>query len=414
MNKLIKVFLVPFIKLWFVYMALHILVALSITAYGLKSLQGGNSEILVMAFFGFMIISPIYLNSKTNTFVKNISWLINSARNRTQLVIYYHLELTLRIFLTLTPIALYYLLASRNNNTEIYSLDLFSDNQLLMVLGTWAFANFLGLSMSSLKKSNQTRLSRKTSNKKSFIVFVGILFGLYIGGIIVESSIAVEGLLVVLSFLFLVYVYSTHFVLFRKKTRNIIFGIGTLILVFPTYFSISGLIKEVESSNTAFAQYKELGSLVNFIDIKNRDELFNSLETKEDIYHFLEITEDTVNIDIINKIDDKIGYKVNAFIIKSIKPKLSVDEFEILVQRVESLKDNDLDKLISRRFFNRVIAQSKLFKDLPVEDFANTNSKLRQAIALEVVSLKSSAKELIEYKENQVFILSKDQVNSIK
>jgi hypothetical protein len=136
-------------------MAAHILVALSVKAYGFK-LMLESSEILSFCFYAFLLVSPIYLNVKTNTFVKNISWMINSARNRTQLVTYYHLELVLRILLTLAPIALYYYLAKGNNPNKVYGADLFSGNYLLMILGTWALANFFGLSMSSLKKTSQT------------------------------------------------------------------------------------------------------------------------------------------------------------------------------------------------------------------------------------------------------------------
>jgi hypothetical protein len=395
-------------------MGLHIFVALSITALGFKLLGSEGPQLLVFLIGAFLFISPIYLNVKTNTFVKNISWMINSARSRTQLVTYYHLELIFRILLTLSPFIIYsYLLKSKDQNSS-FDLDIFSENYLLMILGTWAAANFLGLSMGSIKKPNGARVSRKSSPKKTFIFFFLFFFAIYIGDIIIGSPVAMEGLLIVISFLFLVYVYSTHFVLFRIKTRNYIFLAGSIILIIPTFFSIGSLTTQVENSNESIDEYLELGSLVNYIHIENRNGILQSIGAKGKLNSFLTITEESSDLDLISKIDPKNGFEQNRNLIKSVNHKIKLEEFERLIQKVESLSRGDVDKLISKKVFGRIISKSKISQDSVIESLVNSDSKLKQHIALQMVYLFKGSKELVKFKENHSFMLSNDQLESIK
>jgi hypothetical protein len=242
-----------------------------------------------------------------------------------------------------------------------------------------------------------------------------LLFGIYIGGVIVESPVASEGLLVILSFLFLVYVYSTHFVLFRKKTRNRIFAIGAVILFIPSAVTVLNLIDKVDSSNTTFTEYSELGSLVNFIDLKNRNDIFQTLEAKNDLYNFLIITEDKKDIDIVAKINPKYDVSINSTMIHSIQNRFSNEELEALVQKIESFQEKSIDKFISKRSLRSVLKRANIEnREMFVDNMANSDSKFRQAVALELVSLKGSAKELSEYKQNHTFILSSDQIESIR
>jgi hypothetical protein len=395
-------------------MGLHLFVALSITALGFKSLGSEGPQLLVFLIGAFLFISPIYLNVKTNTFVKNISWMINSARSRTQLVIYYHLELVFRVLLTLSPFVIYYYLLKGKDQNSSFDIDIFSENYLLMILGTWAAANFLGLSMGSIKKPSGARVSRKSSPKKTFVFFFLFFFAIYIGDIIIGSPVATEGLLIVISFLFLVYVYSTHFVLFRIKTRNYIFLVGSIILILPTFFSIGHLVIKVENSNESIDEYLELGSLVNYIDIENRNDILQTIESKSKLNSFLTITEESYDLDLISKIDSKNGLEQNVNLIKSVTHKIKQDEFERLILKVESLSPGNIDKLISKKVFGRIISKSKLSQDNFIESLVNSDSKLKQHIALQIVYLFKDSKELIKFKENHSFMLTNDQLESIK
>ncbi len=414
MMKLIKVFLTPFLKLWSVYFALHLFLVLSINAIGISSLRGSFSEVILFVFFGFLLISPIYLNNKTNVFVKNISWMINSSRNRTQLVIYYHLELIVRIVLTALPFIIYYYTLSTFAKDDTSVDSFLPDNSLLLFLGTWASANFLGLSMGALNKNHQLRARKKNSFKKNLLYITLFLFGIYMGGVIIESPLAVEAFLIIMSFLFLVYVYSTHFVLFRTRTRKLISIIGSVILFIPSVSTLGTAFKNVESGVNPIENYFALGSLVSFADIKNRNEIFQSIEDKHKIKRFIEISESSEDLNTIAKINASNGVKLNHFLLIWTQRRLEVFELEDLISRLEGFSDKDQSQIIEARSLRGITGRFIIANEDFIDDLIASGSKVRQAVALELEATRKTKKELESFKNGLSLNLTDKELEAIE
>ena len=451
MKSLFKLFFTPYIKVWFIYLLLHI------GFFSVQALQPHLNDAFANALLSLrsMFLALGWLIFLVSTFSYNISWMINTHYSRAKLIVYYFLEQTVKIILVFFPYLVIVIAGGLKRKKSNIDFSVIVNNISDAEVNTSAVKNMfefasefawklplllvafllifytIPLIVSQSRTANTINGvawgNRKEKIKRGFIVAISILIGFQTIEVMSKSEFISEFIFFIVFLMVSVYFIVNRFNLLRLKTHAVLLAV--FFFMGMTYYSLmymhqkSVIISTKSSPEVRLDYYLGLEILSPKVSEGLLEKFLVLIEDKDDLKKFLSINP---NFNF-NFLLDHIFNKNNKHTIShqwallehvNTRESFSEDKSKDLIGRIIQFNKNKKE-IESLFYLNKFIKKYKISDTNYIDSIYQQKTKFTDFVALKYtrhhLPKEQQSKFLMKYKgylkpSRVVSVFGKDKV----